>query len=121
MQYLKNSYHLLCNSLTNALFAVFYVLPSLLLRKLRLSACMLSCFSHVQLSATLQIVAHQAPLSMGFSRQKYWSGLPCLPPGDPPNTGIKPASLMSPAQVAIVVKNPPASALSPPGKPKGTS
>ena len=71
--------------------------PSLLLRKLKLNACMLSCFSHVQLSATLQTVAHQAPLSMGFSRQKYWSGLPCLPPGDPPNTGIKPACLMSPA------------------------
>ena len=38
---------------------------------------------------------YQAP-SMGFSRQAYWSGLPCLPPGDLPNPGIKPASLMSP-------------------------
>ena len=35
---------------------------------------------------------HQAPLSMGFSRQEYWSGLPCPPPGDLPNPGIKPAS-----------------------------
>ena len=37
-------------------------------------------------------IAHQAPLSMGFSRQEYWSGLPCSPPGDLPNPGIKPAS-----------------------------
>ena len=42
--------------------------------------CVLSCFSHVQLFTTPQTVAHQAPLSMGFSRQEYWSGLPfpCL-------------------------------------------
>ena len=33
--------------------------------------------------------AHQAPLSMGFPRQEYWSGLPCPPPGDLPNPGIK--------------------------------
>ena len=37
------------------------------------------------------------PLSMGFSRQEYWSGFPCLPSGDLPNPGIEPASLMSPA------------------------
>ena len=42
-------------------------------------------------------VARQAPLSMGFSRQEYWSGLPCPPPGDLPDPGIEPASLMSPA------------------------
>ena len=41
---------------------------------------MLSCFSHVQLFATLRAEAHEAPLSMGFSRQKYWSGLPFLSP-----------------------------------------
>ena len=58
---------------------------------------MLSHFSHVQFFATLWTVAHQAPLSMGFSRQEYWSGLPCPPPGDLPNPGIKPMSLMSPA------------------------
>ena len=40
--------------------------------------------------------AHQAPLSMGFSRQEYWSGLPCPPPGDLPDPGIEPASLMLP-------------------------
>ena len=43
------------------------------------------------------IVARQAPLSMEFSRQKYWSGLPCPPPGDLPKPGIKPMSLTSPA------------------------
>ena len=41
--------------------------------------------------------AAQAPLSTGFSRQYYWSGLPCLPPGNLPDPGIKPASLLSPA------------------------
>ena len=40
---------------------------------------MFNCFSHVQLFATLWTVASQAPLSMGFSRQEYWSGLPCPP------------------------------------------
>ena len=39
-------------------------------------ACILSHFSHVQLFATIWTVAHQAPLSMGISRQEYWSGLP---------------------------------------------
>ena len=41
-------------------------------------------------------VAHQAPLSMGFSRQEYWSGLPFPPPGDRPDTGIEPASPVAP-------------------------
>ena len=41
-------------------------------------------------------VAHQAPLSMGFSRQEYWNGLPCPPPGDLPDPEIKPMSLISP-------------------------
>ena len=41
--------------------------------------------------ATLWTVAHQAPLSMGFSRQEYWSGLPFPSPGDLPDPGIKPA------------------------------
>ena len=42
-------------------------------------------------------VAPQAPLSMGFSRQEYWSGLPCPPPGDLPDPGIEPVSPISPA------------------------
>ena len=54
---------------------------------------MLSRFSRVRLFATLWTVARQAPLSMGFSRQEYWSGLPCLPPGDLPHPGTEPASL----------------------------
>ena len=49
-------------------------------------------FSRGQLCVTLWIVAHQAPLSMGFSRQGYWSGLPCPPPGDLPDPGIEPVS-----------------------------
>ena len=52
---------------------------------------MLSYFSHVRLCS--QTVAYQAPLSMGFSRQEYWSGLSYPPPGDLPNPGIKPTSL----------------------------
>ena len=55
---------------------------------------MLSHFSCVQLFETLWTVA---PLFMRFSRQEYWSGLPCPSPGDLPDLGIKPASLMSPA------------------------
>ena len=58
---------------------------------------MLSHFSHVQLFATLCTVAHQAPLSMGFSRQEYWSRLLFPSPGDLPNQEIEPMSLMSPA------------------------
>ena len=54
-------------------------------------------FSHVQLCATLWTIALQAPLSMGFFRPEYWSGLPCPPPGDLPNPGIKPTFFTSPA------------------------
>ena len=53
--------------------------------------------SHTRLFATPWTVANQAPLSMGFSRQDYWSGLQCSPRGDLPNPGIKPAFLTSPA------------------------
>ena len=55
---------------------------------------MVSC---VQLFATLWTVARQAPLSMGFPRQENWNGLPFPPPGDLPDPGIEPVSLMSPA------------------------
>ena len=57
--------------------------------------CMLSLFNHVQLFATPWTVTHHTPLSMGFSRQEYWSGLPCLPPGDLPDPGVEPDSLIS--------------------------
>ena len=61
-------------------------------------AYVLGRFSHVQLCATPRTVAQGAPLSRGFSRQEYWSGSPCPPPGDLPNPGIKPESLLSPAK-----------------------
>ena len=57
--------------------------------------CVLSHLSHVWLCATLWTVARQGPLSMGFSRQESWSGLPCPSPGGLPNLGIKRASLIS--------------------------
>ena len=56
-----------------------------------------SRFSGVQLFVTLWTRAHQAPLSMGFSIQEYWSRLPCSPPGDIPESEIEPMSVMSPA------------------------
>ena len=54
---------------------------------------MLSYFSRVLLFATHQEPTSQAPLFMGFSKQEYWSGLPCPPPGDLPDPGIKPMFL----------------------------
>ena len=54
--------------------------------------CYAQSLSHGRLFATPGIAACQAPLSMEFSRQKYWSGLPCPPPGDLPNPGVKPRS-----------------------------
>ena len=60
-------------------------------------ARVLSRFSHVQLFATPWTVAHQAPQSMGLSRQEYWSGLPLPSPGHLPDPGTEPMSLTSPA------------------------
>ena len=60
-------------------------------------ACVLSHSSGVWLFVTTWMVACQAPLSMEFSRQEYWSGLPFSSPGVLPNPGIELASLMSPA------------------------
>ena len=54
--------------------------------------CVLSCFSCVQLFATPWTVAHQVPLSMGFSKQQFWIVLPCPPPGDLPDPEIEPVS-----------------------------
>ena len=59
--------------------------------------CMLSHFSRVLLFDTLWTVAHHSPLSMGFSRQEYWTESLCPPPGDIPNHIIKPIPLISPA------------------------
>ena len=71
-------------------------------------AKLLSC---VQLFATVGAIACQAPLSMGFSRQEYWSGLPCPPPGDLSDPGIEPMSLASPALAGRFFTT------EPPGKP----
>ena len=57
---------------------------------------MQSCFTCVQLLLTLWTVACQAPLSMGFSRQENWSGLPCSPPGDLPDPVIEPTFPVAP-------------------------
>ena len=55
--------------------------------------CVLSHYSCVRLFVIPWAIAHQAPLFMGFSRQEYWNGLPCPPPEDLPNQGIKHRSL----------------------------
>ena len=60
------------------------------------TVCILSHFSCVWLLGTLWTLPHQAALSMEFSRQEYWSGLPFSTPGDLPDPGIEPASLTSP-------------------------
>ena len=73
-------------------------------------ACMLNCFSHVQLFVTPWTEACQVPLSMEFSRQEHWRGLPCPPPGDLLDPGIESLSLISPALVGGFIP------LSPPGK-----
>ena len=57
-----------------------------------LHVCVLIYFSRVRFFVTPWTVAHQAPLSMGFFRQEYWSGLPCLPPGNIPDPRIEFAS-----------------------------
>ena len=69
---------------------------------------MLGHFSHVQLFGTLWNIVLQAPMSIGFSRQEYWSGFPCPSPGNLPNPGIKPRS---PALQADALPS------EPPGKP----
>ena len=58
-------------------------------------AYMLSHFIRVQLFVDLWTVVLQAPLSVRFSRQEYWSGSPCLPPLVPPDPGVEPASPVS--------------------------
>ena len=58
---------------------------------------MLNRFSRVQLLCNPMDHTRQPPLSMGLSRQEYWSGLPCASPGDLPDPVIEPMSLTSPA------------------------
>ena len=81
------------------------------MEKLCVCVCVCVCvklLSHVQLLATPWTVARQDPLSMGFSRQEYWSGLPFPSPWDLPNPGIEPGS---PALQADALSS------EPPGKP----
>ena len=59
--------------------------------------CMPDCFSRIRLIATLRTAAYQAPLSIEFSRQEYWSGLPFSPPGDLSDPGIELVSPVAPA------------------------
>ena len=73
--------------------------------------CGLSCSVLSNSFVTPWTVAHQAPLSMGFSRQEYWSGLPCPPPANLPNPGIEPRSPT--LQMDSLLSEPP-------GKPKNT-
>ena len=75
-----------------------WVLSKFLLKSVNWKALVCVCvcvciqlFNHVRLFATPRTVACQSPLSMGFSKQEYWSELPFPPPGDLPNPGIEPA------------------------------
>ena len=86
----------------------FFIIKSLYFWYIILCACMLSHFSSVRLFVTLWTVAHQAPLSKGFSRQEYWRGLSWLPPRDLPNPRIEPRSPTLQADSLPLV---------PPGKP----
>ena len=71
--------------------------------------------SHVRHIATPLTVACQVPLSTEFSRQEYWSGFLCPPPGDLPNPGIEPTSLMSPALGKFFTTEPPGKPFPSPG------
>ena len=77
---------------------------------------MLSCLSCVQLFATLGATARQAPLSMKFSRQEYWSVLPCLPPGD-----LFLTQGLNPFLLRLLHWQAGSLPLAPPGKPTSTS
>ena len=89
--------HYLSNPLNHFTPLSFYVIIINVKLIVNVYACMLSCFTRVQLFVTLWTVACQAPLSVGFSRQEYWSGSSFPSPGDLPNPGTEPMSLMSPA------------------------
>ena len=87
VRYDQNS--LIHNKNSYSSFLIFHVFPYMKVK--------VKLLSRVRLFVTPWTVAHQAPLSMGLSRHEYLSGLPCPPPGDLRNPGIKPVSLKSPA------------------------
>ena len=86
-----------------ASFFLFLFIPMALIpswgHHLHVLCALLSCFSCVRMFAIPWTVACQVPLSMGCSRQEYWSGLPCPPPGNLPNTVTEAASLTSSASL----------------------
>ena len=84
----------------------FLFLPSSIYRLVKL-ACLLSRLSCVQPFVMLWTDVLQALLPMGFSRQEYWSGLPCSPPGDLPNTAIESTSHLEHWQVGFIPIVPP--------------
>ena len=73
------------------------ILPGQIFFPVPMCACGISWFSCVRFCESQRTVACQAPLSMRFSGQEYWIGLPCPPPGDLPDPGIESMSLISPA------------------------
>ena len=76
-------------------FVTFFKIPKLLISMLNFTVNFDYFLCHPVVSNSLRphgLVAYQAPLSMGFSRQEYWSGLPFPSPGDLPNPGIEPGS-----------------------------
>ena len=79
------------------IFVTLWVIISYLLNNWEVTKPVLGCFSRVWLFMTLWTVACLSLLSMGCSRQEFWSGLPCPPPGDLSDPEIKPMSLMFPA------------------------
>ena len=89
---INNSYY--CHSSSNT--KMWFFSPYPVAHNYCTCMCVLSHFSRVQLFATLWTVAHQAPLSMRFTRQEYWSGLPCPPPADLPYGGTEPTLGFSP-------------------------
>ena len=108
-------HHLIrCEFFINTLYHVeelafyFYLSECFYHKKVLCECCH---FSRVQVFVTPWTIARQAPVSMEFSRQEYWSGLPCPAPGDLPNPGTKPTSLTSPALAGGFLP------LAPPGKP----
>ena len=90
------------HSALNCLFCEHTHIPLMLSKfplLIRTSMILCESLSHVRLFATPQTIDHQASLSMGFSRQEYWSRLSCPLPAHLPNPGIEPMSLMSPELV----------------------
>ena len=95
-EYLLSTYYIptMLLSTPHASSSLYLTSPSIFLYLLYVGV--LSCFSHVQLFATSWTIARQAPLSLGFSRQEYWSRLPYPPLGDLLDPGIESTPPVSP-------------------------